>query len=179
MGFVGAAIDYSRATSVRTAMQTALDATAPERSPRTRRRLTPADLQPEGQRRFLQFRLFNRPEAQRRPDHPAIESTPQEGSFVTEDHRRRHGRPSVHQAARAKPDQLLRHQRRYVGHRRRSIWPWADNTGSMASTQHDAPQDRCAQSAYHAAERREAAGRREGRDRAIRCRCQRRHQPRQ
>ena len=79
MGFVGAAIDYSRANSVRTAMQTALDATALMLSKDAAQTLTPADLNQKANAYFQS--LFNRPEASGVQITQQL-STPQEGSFI-------------------------------------------------------------------------------------------------
>ncbi len=77
-GFVGAAIDFSRAASTRTAMQSALDATALMLS-KDAQTLTVTEL---AQRATTQFTaLFNRPEATGIQVTPQF-STPQAGTFI-------------------------------------------------------------------------------------------------
>ena len=71
-GFVGAAIDYSRAASVRTAMQAALDATALMLSKDAQTLSRRPNLDAEG-RATTSTRMFNRPEADERPGHPAVQ----------------------------------------------------------------------------------------------------------
>ena len=78
MGFVGAAIDFSRAASVRTAMQTALDATALMLS-REAQGMAPADLQQKANDYFKAN--FSKPEAQNVQVTQQMTS-PQEGSFT-------------------------------------------------------------------------------------------------
>ena len=60
VGAVGAAVDYSRAAAVRTAMQTAIDSTALMLS-KTAQNLTPAQINTSANNYFTA--LFNRPEA--------------------------------------------------------------------------------------------------------------------
>ena len=60
MGFVGAAVDFSRAASVRTSMQAALDSTALMLS-KDAQTLTPAELSQKANDYFMA--LFSRPEA--------------------------------------------------------------------------------------------------------------------
>lgn len=78
MGFVGAAIDFSRAASVRTAMQAALDSTALMLS-KEAQNLSPADLNQKANDYFQA--LFTRPEAHGVQITQQL-SMPQEGSFV-------------------------------------------------------------------------------------------------
>ncbi len=78
MGFVGAAIDYSRANAVRTAMQGALDATALALS-KEAQDVNTANL---GQRaNDMFFALFNRPEASSVSITHEL-TVPQQGSFM-------------------------------------------------------------------------------------------------
>ena len=78
MGFVGAAIDFSRAASVRTAMQTALDATALMLS-KEAQGMAPADLQQKASDYFKAN--FSKPEAQNVQVTQQMTS-PQEGSLT-------------------------------------------------------------------------------------------------
>ncbi|GIK82240.1 MAG: pilus assembly protein [Pseudorhodoplanes sp.] len=78
MGFMGAAVDYSRANSARTAMQTALDATALALS-KTAQGMAAGDL--SGKTNELFAALFNRPEVL----DAAVTTeflSPQDGSFI-------------------------------------------------------------------------------------------------
>ena len=78
MGFVGAAIDFSRAASVRTAMQTALDATALMLS-KEAQGMAAADLQQKASNYFKAN--FTRPEAHD-VQVTQMMSSPQEGNFT-------------------------------------------------------------------------------------------------
>jgi Flp pilus assembly protein TadG len=78
MGFTGAAIDYSRASAARTAMQSALDATALNLS-RTAQGQTGEQIQGQAQQIFNA--LFVRPEVQDASVQTVL-SSPQQGSFV-------------------------------------------------------------------------------------------------
>ena len=78
MGFVGAAIDFSRAASVRTAMQTALDATALMLS-KEAQGMAPADLQQKASNYFKAN--FTRPEAHD-VQVTQLMSSPQAGNFT-------------------------------------------------------------------------------------------------
>lgn len=78
MGFTGAAIDYSRANSARTAMQAALDATALNLS-KTAQGQTGDQIQGQAQQIFNA--LFIRPEVQDVSIQTVL-SSPQDGSFV-------------------------------------------------------------------------------------------------
>ncbi len=78
MGFVGVAIDFSRAASVRTALQAALDSTALMLS-KEAQNLSPADLNQKANDYFQA--LFIRPEAHGVQITQQL-SMPQEGSFV-------------------------------------------------------------------------------------------------
>ena len=78
MGFVGAAIDFSRAASVRTSMQAALDATALMLS-REAQNLSGADLNQKANDYFKS--LFSRPEAQGVQISQQL-SVPQAGNFI-------------------------------------------------------------------------------------------------
>lgn len=78
MGFTGAAIDYSRANSARTAMQAALDATALHLS-KTAQGQTGEQIQGKAQEIFNA--LFIRPEVQDVSIQTAF-SSPQQGNFV-------------------------------------------------------------------------------------------------
>ena len=78
IGFVGAAVDYSRANSVKAGMQSALDATALAMA-----KLAPTLTQSELQTKATAYfnALFHRPEALNVQVTPHF-SSPQEGSFV-------------------------------------------------------------------------------------------------
>ncbi len=172
MGFVGAAIDFSRAASVRTAMQTALDATALMLSKEAQ-----GCRRPTSSRRptTISRRTFTRPEA-----HNVQVTQPAEraagGQLHPQDDRQRQHRSGVHQAARADPARLLRLRRGAVGHQEAQHRAGArQHRLDGVERQDDEPQDRRAQPAHHAAERGEAARRRAGLDRAVRGRRQRRH----
>lgn len=78
MGFTGAAIDYSRASSARTAMQSAVDATALHLS-KTAQGLDAAQIQ--GQTQEIFNALFIRPEVQD-VSVTSTFSSPQDGNFV-------------------------------------------------------------------------------------------------
>jgi len=78
MGFVGAAIDFSRAASVRTAMQTALDATALMLS-KEAQGMAPADLQQKASNYFKAN--FTRPEVHD-VQVTQMMSSPQAGNFT-------------------------------------------------------------------------------------------------
>ncbi len=78
MGFTGAAIDYSRASSARTAMQAALDATALNLS-KTAQGQTGDQIQGQAQQIFNA--LFIRPEVQDVSIQTTL-SSPQQGNFV-------------------------------------------------------------------------------------------------
>jgi Mg-chelatase subunit ChlD len=78
VGFVGAAIDYSRANSTRSAMLAALDSTALSLS-RDADKLNPADLSQKAHDYFMA--QFARPEAANVQVTSTL-STPQQGSFV-------------------------------------------------------------------------------------------------
>ena len=78
MGFVGAAIDFSRAASVRTSMQTALDATALMLS-KEAQGMAPADLEQKASNYFKAN--FTRPEAHDAQVTQQM-SSPQEGNFT-------------------------------------------------------------------------------------------------
>ncbi len=78
MGFVGAAIDFSRAAAVRTSMQAALDATALALS-KEAQNLSGADLGQRAHDTF--FALFNRPDAIGVAVTHQL-SVPEQGSFV-------------------------------------------------------------------------------------------------
>lgn len=78
MGFTGAAIDYSRANSARTAMQSALDATALNLS-KTAQGLNAEQIHGQAQQVFNA--LFNRPEVQNVSLNSEF-SSPQQGNFV-------------------------------------------------------------------------------------------------
>ena len=69
-GFVGAAVDYSRAASARTAMQAALDATALMLS-KDAQTLSAADLAQKANDYFKAH--VHPPRGQRRPGHPAVQ----------------------------------------------------------------------------------------------------------
>ncbi len=78
MGLTGAAIDYTRASAARTAMQSALDATALSLS-KTAQSLNAAQMQGQAQQIFNA--LFNRPEV-RDVSVTTEFSNPQQGNFV-------------------------------------------------------------------------------------------------
>jgi Mg-chelatase subunit ChlD len=78
VGFVGAAIDYSRANAVRSAMLAALDATALTLS-RDADKLDPAQLTTKAQDYFMA--QFTRPEASN-VQVTAVRENPQQGSFI-------------------------------------------------------------------------------------------------
>ncbi|MES1155008.1 MAG: Tad domain-containing protein, partial [Pseudorhodoplanes sp.] len=78
MGFTGAGIDYSRAAAARTAMQSALDATALNLS-KTAQGLTPAQIGTQAQQTFNA--LYIRPEVLN-PTVTTEFSSPQSGNFV-------------------------------------------------------------------------------------------------
>jgi Mg-chelatase subunit ChlD len=78
VGFVGAAIDYTRAASIRSSMSSALDSTALMLS-RDADKLDPAQLKQRAQDYFLG--QFTRPEAQNVQVDSTL-SSPQQGSFV-------------------------------------------------------------------------------------------------
>jgi Flp pilus assembly protein TadG len=78
VGFVGAAIDYSRANSIRSAMLAALDSTALSLS-RDADKLDPAQLTAKAQDYFMA--QFNRPDANN-VQVTAVRETPQQGSFI-------------------------------------------------------------------------------------------------
>lgn len=78
MGITGAAVDYTRASSARTAMQSALDATALNLS-KTAQGLNPAQIQGQAQQVFNA--LFVRPEVENVSIQTEF-SSPQQGNFV-------------------------------------------------------------------------------------------------
>ena len=78
MGITGAAVDYTRASSARTAMQSALDATALNLS-KTAQGLDPAQIQGQAQQVFNA--LFVRPEVENVSIQTEF-SSPQQGNFV-------------------------------------------------------------------------------------------------
>ena len=78
MGITGAAVDYTRASAARTAMQSALDATALSLS-KTAQGLNPGQIQGQAQEIFNA--LYHRPEVQNVSIQTAF-STPQAGNFV-------------------------------------------------------------------------------------------------
>ena len=177
-GFVGAAVDYSRAASARTAMQAALDASALMLS-KDAQTLTAADLAQKADRRLQgACSTARKPTTSRSPRQF---SQPAAGQLHAQADRQRHGQHRVLQAARAvAPSHLSASAEVLWGIKKLNLALVLDNTGSMAvERQDDQPEDGRAQSSHHAEERRQDAGRRQGRDRAVRHRRQCRHRQRQ
>ena len=172
IGFVGAAVDYSRGNAARTAMQASLDATGLMLS-RDAATMTPAEVTAKAVSYFTA--QFNRPETAN-VQVTATLSSPQAGSFSLHveatgnvpttftkllgqdkiEHLLVGGREVGHQEARAR---ARARQYRLDGQEQQA----------------DRAQDRRAQSAHHAAGGRQAAGRRQGRDHPVRYRRERRY----
>ena len=175
IGLVGAAVDYSRGNAARTAMQASLDATALMLS-RDAAGMDPAQVTAKATSFFNA--QFNRPEVAK-PSVTAVLTSPQQGSFILDVNGERQRADDVHQDPRAGE---ARHQildagevgREEARARARARQHRLDGE----QRQDDGAQDRVEESADHLAGRRQAARRRESRDRPVRQDREHRHRVR-
>ena len=172
VGLVGAAVDYSRGNAARTAMLASLDATALMLS----RDAAGMDAGPgQGQGHILLQRAVQ-PARGRRPSGHRQPAEPAAGQLRARRDRERQRADDVHPAARAGE---ARHRLLGAGEVGRE-----EARARAGARQHrldgeqrqaDAAEDGVAQSAHHLADRREAAGRRQGRDHPVRHQGEHRH----
>ena len=155
-GFVGAAIDYSRAASVRTAMQAALDASALMLS-KDAQTLTAATLAQKASDDFKA--MFNRPEAYNVAGHARSSASRPQGNFALKMTASANGQHRVLQAAgRRPPCRLSASHRGAVGHQEAQPRARArQHRLDGVERQDDQPQDGGAQPAHHPEERRQDA----------------------
>ena len=139
VGFVGAAIDYSRANSVKAAMQAASNSTALMLSKYVQD--MSADQITEKASEYFTA-LFNRPETTNVAVTPTFTS-PQPGSFKLQTHGHRRGPDHLHQGGRAGQPQRQRQLRGAVGHpQARSRARARQYRLDVVEQQDDEPEDR-------------------------------------
>ncbi len=130
IGFVGAAVDYSRANSAKAAMQAAVDSTALMLS-KDAQTLTTAQLNQKATAYFQA--LFNRTDVSNIVITPTFTS-PSAGRLQDRRHRHRTGRHHLHQGVRAANLNINVSSEVLWGIKKLELALALDNTGSMASS---------------------------------------------